>query len=317
MPTSSRPGGGRTGLLVAAVGLVAVVALAVGGFVLMRSGVFGGAEPQRLAAADGGTRSSAAVDPTSPTANAPGAAAEGPDSGTTPAAGSGAAVLEAGGTTLPTEATVAGATVGAGVAGADRRPMEAAPTSSVGAGSGATSPATTSATRQTSAAPQPATVSSSQPKSVPRHETAPRAAAPPTVEATATVVLPVGDPMLTEAAASYLEQGLAGNGVELLDRSAVGGAADVAAAVQSLQGEARWLVLVEGTYLDSRDVQYMGRYDRVHQGRLSVRLVDVAGGRPEAPLYNDTVEYTALSVDDVVGKALRTARRELAAKVGS
>jgi serine/threonine-protein kinase len=148
--------------------------------------------------------------------------------------------------------------------------------------------------------------------------TPPASPTPTAPPPTATAVLAVGDPLLSETAARYLESRLGVAGVEVLDARTLGGLPmdnDPQRAAEFLAPYARWLVVIRGERMGQREVVVMGRYSLVTQGRLFVRLVDLADGTATGPLVNETLEYTQLNVDERVRRTLRPAVRQVVANV--
>jgi hypothetical protein len=137
-----------------------------------------------------------------------------------------------------------------------------------------------------------------------KSQVAPPAAPRPT----ATAILALGDPTLSEAAATYLESRLASSGIEVVDARSLSGLpldGEPEAAAAAMSDVARWLVVVRGEYQSQREVRYLGRYDTVFQGRLFVRLIDVGNRQATRPLVNEGLEYTHLNADDKVRDLLR------------
>ena len=144
---------------------------------------------------------------------------------------------------------------------------------------------------------------------------APTVAVPPP---TATAVVALGDPLLADTAARIVEERLGAAGIEVLDARTLGGLPtdeDPRVVAETLAPYARWLVVIRGDVVAQREAYVMGRYALVSQGRLFVRLVDLADGTASGALVNETLEFTPLNVEARVRPALRPAVRQIVAGV--
>lgn len=290
----ARKGGNRFALVAILVVLLGLAGLAAGSFYAWRSGVFasliggGGEEPLKVTDADigelGGGGSQTPPGPESERATqleatgASGAAAEA-SSSSAEATQSGSSALQ---TTGQSQSATPAGQGPSGSASTSREPATTAPRRG--------------SDRQNTAPTHDRPVSTSQ-------------SAPPTApRPTATAILALGDPTLSEAAATYLESRLASSGIEVVDARSLSGLpldGEPEAAAAAMSDVARWLVVVRGEYQSQREVRYLGRYDTVFQGRLFVRLIDVGTRQATRPLVNEGLEYTHLNADDKVRDLLR------------
>ncbi len=143
-------------------------------------------------------------------------------------------------------------------------------------------------------------------------------AAPP---AEGTVVIAFGERLFAGEAEAFLEGVLAKAGVELVDERSLPEAADLMARGEAprpdevraaLTPHARYLILVRVEYLGERPLQYMGQADIAFQARLTVVPIDLRQGQALASPETFRVEYTHLNAGRVAENRLRRPARRIA-----
>lgn len=148
--------------------------------------------------------------------------------------------------------------------------------------------------------------------------------AEPTV-GTGVSLITLGEPVLAEAAADYVRQGLSKRGVTVIDGMSVPGVANTIDAagegtsslVELLRPHARYLVVVRAESMGDRPLKYMRRYDTEFQGRLHLVAHDLVDGAPIGNGIHLPIGYTHLTVERKVGEALRVRFRGVAARLAN
>jgi eukaryotic-like serine/threonine-protein kinase len=149
----------------------------------------------------------------------------------------------------------------------------------------------------------------------------PRIVAPPP---TATVVLAVGERLLAVEAEEYVKARLQKAGIEVLEITAIPGLEGFVNTESrpspeqvrdALRPYARYLVPLRVEYLGDRAISYMGQRDTVFQARVNMGLVDLRSGRPMGKPAVIKLEYTQLNADEVVGRDLRKATTGIVQKL--
>jgi len=133
-------------------------------------------------------------------------------------------------------------------------------------------------------------------------------------------VVAAGEPLIATAAEQYLRERLTAAGIAVIGVADVPGLGDLpgsgedlptASILERLQGLAAGAVIVHATYLGSRPLTYMGRTEDAYQSRLQVLALDPADGRPLAPEWTGTVEYTHTRTDRSAARVLGPAADRL------
>ena len=147
----------------------------------------------------------------------------------------------------------------------------------------------------------------------------PNEAAPP-IPTSGTAIVTVGsDPTLAGDVESYLEQRLANAGIDLVDEKGLPGIWDLLSSgsagsdqlISALRYEARTVVVARVDLVGERELQYLGRYERAYQSRVTIQAIDSGTDRPLLPSRSTTVEYTQVQTERAVREALSPIALEL------
>jgi hypothetical protein len=129
-----------------------------------------------------------------------------------------------------------------------------------------------------------------------------------------TVVIAVGDQLLTGAAEAYMEDAFARAGIPLVDEGSIPGISGLIGSGEMprpgevhamLKPYVRNLVMIRVEYLGERPLMYMGQRDVAFQAQVTVVAIDVQNGGAIDPPARFRVEYTHLNAERVVEKEFR------------
>ena len=136
------------------------------------------------------------------------------------------------------------------------------------------------------------------------------------------IVLSSGEPLLAGSVEAYVEKQLAKRGFDVVDESGVPGLRswlegrvsqeEESRVLQTLSQRAAHLIVIEATYLGDRPLYYLYRTEPIFQARLKIRSLPFKLDAMPRILFDDRMEFTHLSLDRAIEKALGRQMKDIA-----